>query len=179
MLRTGACMDKTEQILMDFFGGAVSRAFNSFIELRDDEIQIYIAAMLAEFHMSDHLWNVRDANERSLVQVAELLAEADPVFGNAPSFERERQVRKHVGDYTLFLAGMFPEGLNRSRFRRMRRPDDPTDLIKVGRESYLAVASFDELARREEAFLFRKLSKRFGTCVEGLRLAAREFPSSP
>jgi len=38
-----------------------------------------------------------------------MLIESDPIYGPAPSFDRERQVRKHIGDYTLFYAGMFPE----------------------------------------------------------------------
>jgi hypothetical protein len=37
-----------------------------------------------------------------------MLVESNPML-DAPSFEREREVRKHIGDYTLFLTGIFPE----------------------------------------------------------------------
>ena len=41
-----------------------------------------------------------------------MVLESNPVYGPAPSFDRERQVRKHIGDYTLFFTGMFPESIN-------------------------------------------------------------------
>ena len=47
-----------------------------------------------------------------------MLLESNPVFGPAPSFDRERQVRKHIGDYTLFFTGMFPESINHLHLRR-------------------------------------------------------------
>ena len=40
-------------------------------------------------------------------------------MGPAPSFDRERQVRKHIGDYTLFFTGMFPESINHFRLRHI------------------------------------------------------------
>ena len=42
-----------------------------------------------------------------------MLLESDPIFGEAAtSFDRERQVRKHIGDFTLFDIGMFPEAIS-------------------------------------------------------------------
>src|SRR5437899_6632116 len=49
---------------------------------------------------------------RRLEDVGEMLIESNPLLG-AASFGREREVRKHVGDYTLFLTGLFPEHLKR------------------------------------------------------------------
>ena len=37
---------------------------------------------------------------------------ADPVNGTAPSFDAERALRKHIGDYALFVAGMYPEAID-------------------------------------------------------------------
>ena len=36
---------------------------------------------------------------------------SDPVNGSAQSFDAERAVRKHIGDYALFVAGMYPEAM--------------------------------------------------------------------
>src|SRR2546430_10422297 len=41
----------------------------------------------------------------------------------APSFDRERAVRKPVGDYTLFMTGLFPESVAKSRPTKRPRLD--------------------------------------------------------
>ena len=69
---------------------------------------------------------------------------SNPVFGPAPSFDCERQVRKHIGDYTLFFTGMFPESINHFRLRR-NRTENFVDWIKAGKESYYIVSKFDTL----------------------------------
>ena len=91
---------------------------------------------------TEQLHKIRDANGRPLHDVGELLLESDPVYGPAPSFDRERQVRKHIGDYTLFYTGMFPESINRFRLRK-NRLENFVDFIKAGRESYYIVSKFD------------------------------------
>jgi hypothetical protein len=78
-------------------------------------------------------------------------------------------VRKHIGDYTLFLTGLFPEyvtKLNRKPFRM----DSLIDYLKAGKESYRVVAAFDQFEYRDVAPLFRKLSEKFELCVYGLNL---------
>jgi hypothetical protein len=37
-----------------------------------------------------------------------MLIESNPML-EARSFDYERKVRKHIGDYTLFLTGLFPK----------------------------------------------------------------------
>src|SRR5207253_10265636 len=51
--------------------------------------------------------------------VGEMLIESNPLL-EATSFGREREVRKHVGDYTLFVTGLFPESV--ARASRGNRP---------------------------------------------------------
>jgi len=57
---------------------------------------------------AEQLLKIRNTAGKPLNDVGEMLIESDPIYGPAPSFDRERQVRKHIGDYTLFYAGMFP-----------------------------------------------------------------------
>ncbi|MEW6161745.1 MAG: hypothetical protein AB1606_00250 [Nitrospirota bacterium] len=70
--------------------------------------------VLCEFIHVDNLCKIKDASGRTLEDIADLLYEGD-VLLNAPSFSREFQVHKHIGDYTLFMLGMFPEALSRKR----------------------------------------------------------------
>ena len=76
-----------------------------------------------------------------------------PVYGPAPSFDRERQVRKHIGDYTLFFTGMFPESINHYRLRRQRL-ESLVDLMKAGKESYYIVSKFEYFEYAKVAPLF-------------------------
>ena len=155
--------------LQALFGELIHYHFDRDIGLRDSEVQDYVVNMLAEFCEVAQMFKIRNANNRPLDDVGEMLMEADPVYGPAPSFDRERQVRKHIGDYTLFLAGMFPESINHYRLRRQRL-ENFVDFIKAGKESYFIVSKFDQFEYAKLAPLFGKLSHEFESCVYGLNL---------
>jgi hypothetical protein len=155
--------------LTHLFGELIHHHFDRDIGLRDSEVQDYIVNMLSEFCEIEQMLKIRNANERPLDDVGEMLLEADPIYGPAPSFDRERQVRKHIGDYTLFLAGMFPESINHFRLRRQRL-ENFVDFVKAGKESYFIVSKFDQFEYARLAPLFGKLSHEFESCVYGLNL---------
>jgi len=155
--------------LQQLFTELIHNHFNRDVGLRDSEVQDYIVNMLSEFCESEQLFKVCDAGGRPLGDVGEMLLESDPVYGPAPSFDRERQVRKHIGDYTLFLSGMFPESINHYRLRRQRL-ENLIDFIKAGKESYYIVSKFDQFEYARLAPLFGKLARDFESCVYGLNL---------
>ena len=102
-------------------------------------------------------------------------SKSDPIFGTqAQSFDRERQVRKHIGDFTLFYSGMFPEAINRFRLRRQRL-ESLIDFVHAGKESYFIVSQFDQMEYRKVAPLFGRLSQEFETCVFGLNLVRQDL----
>lgn len=153
--------------LRTLFNDLVKRSFDENLGLRDEQLSAYVANMLVEFCDVNNLLAVRDGGGRPLDDVGEMLIEADPVYGPAPSFDRERQVRKHIGDYTLFLTGMFPESINRFRLRRQRL-ENFVDFVKAGKESYYIVSKFEHFEYAPVAPLFAKLSREFEACVFGL-----------
>ncbi len=106
--------------------------------------------------------------------VGEMLIESNPVYGPAPSFDRERQVRKHIGDYTLFFAGMFPESINHFRLRKYRL-EGFVDWMKAGKESYYIVSKFEHFEYAKVAPLFASLSTHFEQCVFGLNQVKNEL----
>ena len=61
----------------------------------------------------------------------------------ARSLDYEREVRKHIGDYTLFLTGLVPEYVASLPCRGLRL-DSLVDYVKAGKESYRIVLSFDQ-----------------------------------
>jgi len=160
--------------LREFFLDLVNRHYSSPLELRDREIKDYVANVLAGFCAVDELHKIRNASNRPLDDVGEMLLESDPVYGPAPSFDRERQVRKHIGDYTLFFTGMFPESIHHWRMRRQRL-EGFIDLMRAGKESYYIVSKFDCFEYAKVAPLFRRLSENFEHCVFGLNMVKNEL----
>jgi hypothetical protein len=160
--------------LQKLFVEMVGRHYAEEIGLRDPQVVAYVAHLLAEFCEADQLFKIKNAAGRPLNDVGEMLLQSDPVFGPAPSFDRERQVRKHIGDYTLFFAGMFPESINHYRLRR-DRVENFVDWIKAGKESYYIVSKFEYFEYTRVAPLFAKLSENFEQCVFGLNQVKNEL----
>jgi hypothetical protein len=159
-----------EQLFQDLVG----RHYAEEIGLRDPQLIAYVSHLLAEFCDADQLFKIRNGNDRPLDDVGEMLIESDPVYGPAPCFDRERQVRKHIGDYTLFFAGMFPESINQFRLRR-HRLENFIDWMKAGKESYYIVSKFEHFEYAKVAPLFASLAKNFEGCVYGLNMVKNEL----
>src|SRR5947207_15859982 len=153
--------------LQKLFLELVGRHYAEEIGIRDSEVVGYVAHLLADFCDAEQLFKIHDAAGQPLTDVGSLLMESNPIFGPAPSFDRERQVRKHIGDYTLFFTGLFPESLNHYRLRRQRL-ESFVDFMKAGKESYYIVSKFEHFEYAKVAPLFARLSKEFEHCVYGL-----------
>ncbi len=160
--------------LQQLFFELVGRRYAEEIGIRDPQLVAYVAHLLAEFCEADQLLKIQNNSGRPLDDVGEMLLESDPVYGPAPSFDRERQVRKHIGDYTLFFAGMFPESLNQSRMRRQRL-ENMMDWIKAGKESYFIVSKFEHFEYTKVAPLFASLARNFEACVYGLNMVKNDL----
>lgn len=160
--------------LRQFFTDLVGRHYAEEIGIRDPQLVAYVAQLLTEFCDVEQLFKIHNASNRPLNDVGEMLLESDPVYGPAPSFDRERQVRKHIGDFTLFFAGMFPESVNQYRLRRQRL-ESLVDWVKAGKESYYIVSKFEHFEYAKVAPLFANLSRNFEGCVYGLNRVKNEL----
>jgi hypothetical protein len=160
--------------LRQFFTEMVGRHYAEEIGIRDPQLIAYVAHLLTEFCDAEQLFKVHDAANRPIDDVGGMLLESDPVYGPAPSFDRERQVRKHIGDFTLFFTGMFPESLNHYRLRRQRM-ESFVDWMKAGKESYYIVSKFEHFEYAKVAPLFANLSRNFEQCVYGLNRVKNEL----
>ena len=160
--------------LQQLFTELVGRHYAHEVGIRDPQVVGYVAHLLTEFCDAEQLTKIHDAWDRPVSDLGEMLLESDPVYGAAPSFDRERQVRKHIGDYALFFAGMFPESINHSRLRRQRL-ENLVEWVKAGKESYYIVSKFEYFEYAKVAPLFAQLSKKFEDCVYGLNLVKNEL----
>lgn len=164
---------RSESDLTSLFGEWVERNFHQLPAVYESTVTAYITGLLADFARVENLYRIRDARGRPLEDVGDMLIESNPLL-DAPSFDRERQVRKHIGDFTLFFTGMFPESIRHWRLRHQRL-ESFVDYMKAGKESYHIVAAFNQFEYRKVAPLFRRLSDHFETCVYGLNLVRREM----
>src|ERR1041385_1410707 len=160
--------------LQKMFVEMVGRHYAQEIGIRDPQVVAYVAHLLTEFCDAEQLFKIHNAEGRPLRDVGEMIIESNPVYGPAPSFDRERQVRKHIGDYTLFYTGMFPEGLNHYRLHRTRM-ESLIDFVKAGKESYYIVSKFEHFEYAKVAPLFRRMSHDFEQLVYGLNHVKNEL----
>lgn len=160
-------------LLQQFFNHVVERNYED-VGIRQPEVHAYVATLLTEFCELDNLYKIKNAEGRPLADMGEMLLESDPIYGPAPSFDRERQVRKHIGDYSLFFSGMFPESINHHRLRKYRL-EGLLDFVKAGKESYYIVSKFEHFEYAKVAPLFRRMSQEFERLVYGLNQVKNEL----
>ena len=158
--------------LRQLFGTLAERAFTEKLGWPDFNVSEYVSKLLVDFTHTDHLNRIKNAKGERVEAVVDLLYESE-VTHEASSFGREREVHRHIGDFTLFMAGLFPEYLKRIKTAGLiYHKDFLVDYIKTGKRSYRIVAEFglDPSFTKEQppTPLFRKLSENFELCVVGL-----------
>lgn len=160
--------------LEPFFQQAVRNSYEGKLGLHDPEVTAYVARLLCEFSDARNLYKVHDETGQPIEELEEMMRASDPVNGSATSFDAERALRKHIGDYSLFVGGMYPEAAAPVRGRRRHQPT-LEDLIRAGKESYYIVSQFDLFEYAQEAPLFARLSDGFERCILGLTMVRDEF----
>ncbi len=120
-----------------------------------EDVQTYLTDLLIAFVRTEQLFAIKDKTGRPLRSIFEMMAEAD-VRLNADSFDRERQVHKHIGDFILFWSGVYPDHLRRIKIHSMQ--ELTLDYSRQARESYEIVSSFNHKPYESQAPTFLKLS---------------------
>jgi hypothetical protein len=165
--------------LEPFFQQMVRNSYTGKLGMHDTAITQYVARLLCEFSEADKLYKVLDEDGRPIRALQEMVHASDPVHGSATSFDAERAVRKHIGDYALFVSGMYPETAeSMTPYRRRHRRESFEELVKVGKESYYIVSQFDLEEYADEAPMFRRLAGWFDRCIYGLRLVREELANN-
>ena len=165
--------------LEPFFQQAVRNSYEGKLGLHDPDVTGYVARLLCEFSDAENLYSIRDDAGHPIEELEAMKFAADPVNGTAPSFDAERALRKHIGDYSLFVAGMYPEAAGSQRRLRHHAPS-LTELIRAGRESYFIVSQFNLFEYEKEAPMFARLADNFERWILGLTLVREEIgPRQP
>ena len=134
--------------------------------LSDREIHKYLSNLMVEFIHIDNLYKLRDKRGQRLEFIIDILQNVDE------RTEVEKQeIYKHVGDFTLFILGLFPESLSHGR-----RCISLNYYADQGRRSYMILSEMNDI--RPTFVIFRKLSEQFGNCVLTLNWV-RNYISDP
>lgn len=154
--------------LRRLFGSLTERCFTEKLGWPDLNVTEYVSNLLVHFTHQDNLYKIRNQQGETVETVVDLLYESE-VLLEAQSVDQERDVHRHIGDFTLFMAGLFPEYLKRLKSAGLiYHKDFLVDYVKTGKRSYGIVAHYPEEEGGDHAPLFRKLSENFELCVTGL-----------
>lgn len=158
--------------LKRLFAALTEQTFQVEYGVADPPLIDYLADMLVRFVRLDAIFRVRDVIGRRLEEVADMLLEAEQREANP-----RREIHRHIGDFTLFWTGVYPEALK--RLRHFDRKDALIDYQQQGKRSYYIASTFIEEPYEEEAPVLRRLSDEFELCSAGLMQVRREWERLP
>lgn len=159
--------DVRGEILRRFFAGVTEYAFHARLGVADPPLVDYIAELLVRFVRSDELYPVRSTRGQRLMQVTDMLAEAAHREGPA-----RRQVHRHIGDFTLFWTGVYPEV---AEGMRRGNKDAFIDYQEQGKRAYWIASTIPVEQQSEEDDILKRLSEQFELCVYGLGEVRRQW----
>src|SRR5438105_14231005 len=154
--------------LRRFFAGLTEYAFGTRLGMADPALVEYLGDLLTRFVRTDAVFNVRNLRGRRLDAIAEMLVEANARIG-----QTRREVHRHIGDFTLFWTGVYPEALK--KLRSIFSRDHFIYYCRQGKRSYYIASTFEDDPYREEAPVLRRLSEEFELCAYGLTQVRREW----
>jgi hypothetical protein len=158
----------SQPFLQRFFSGLTEQTFETRLGLADPSLVDYIAGLLARFVHCDSVYRVRNLAGKRLDLVTDMLIEADARLGEA-----RREVHRHIGDFTLFWTGVYPEALQ--RFETGISKDRFLDYSALGKRAYYIASTLGTDDNAGENEVLERLSHDFDLCRYGLSEVRREW----
>src|SRR5882724_1162891 len=159
--------------LRRMLAGLTEHAFLDELGIGDPPLVDYISAMLSRFINMDEMYQLHDLQGRRLEEVADMMMEAESLPAQGRT---RREIYRHIGDYTLFWTGVYPEAV--ARMQSILRKDHFLDYCEQGKRSFYIASTFDDEQFRDEALVLRRLSDEFMLCAYGLNQVRREWEKS-
>lgn len=156
--------------LRRFFSGLTEQTFATNLGLADPGLVDYLSLLLSRFIHIDALHRLHSCTGKRLEEVADMLFEAEALPHEGRT---SREVHRHIGDFTLFWTGVYPEALR--RLRSVLSKDHFLDYCQQGKRSYYIASTFEKDPYQEEAPVLRRLSEQFELCAYGLSQVRREW----
>lgn len=156
--------------------GLIETCFQTEIGICQPALTDYLADLLTEFTHVERINLLRDGSGRPVRELAEMFCDMESGPG-ITDHERRRLIHRHIGDFTLFWTGVYPENLH--RLYRQHAQDALMGYLCQGRRSYGIASELSDDGTRPPAFVLRQLSEQFEDCVYGLTLVRRQWEHGP
>jgi hypothetical protein len=142
----------SDNSLHGFFLNVVRQSFWQ-LGIHDATVAGYVADVLNDFARADNLYRLRSRAGKRMESVVEMLAHESAAKADETDLLKERSMRKYVGDYALFMSGIFRSHVEGKGFLDY--------YIQEGSRSYWTVSELDLSLYRTGFILFQELSKKF------------------
>lgn len=153
-----------EESLRELFSALTESCFQAELGVADPEMTDYLSDMLTRFSRTETLYSIRDPRGRRLNDLVGLLGEAQQREAG-----KRREIYRHIGDFTLFWSGVYPESITRES------RDALLNFFEQGRRSYQIASTYEGEPYEREAPVLRRLSEEFELCTVGLRMVRSEW----
>ena len=160
-------------LLPRFFDRVTRQSFRD-LALDDPPVARYLTDLLTRFARAEALYTLHELPTRRLDTVADSLLAVPEMWDlDAPDFNPgvEPVIRRHIGDYTLFMTGVFRDHVERLAVIGYYE--------REGRRAYRFVSETARAGGVEDAPLFRRLSDRFEQYAGALTYASKVYFRSP
>lgn len=158
-----------EHPLRRLFAGLTEHAFLTAIGVADPPLIDYVSGLLTRFTHFGAVYRLH-AEGRPLVDIADMMMEAEEM---PPEGRTRREYFRHIGDFTLFFTGLYPETVRRQECGWTR--DTFVSYTQTGKRSYQIAGSFEDDPYREEAAVLKRLGDEFELCAVGLNRVRQEL----
>ncbi len=160
--------DEAGSTLDRFFVGLTEFVFHSQLGVVDTQMVDYVSELLVRFTRLDSLQKVRQLDGRPATEVVTLVSEAEQRIGTA-----KREIHRHIGDFTLFWSGVYPEALRELKSADKR--DQFVNYMAQGKRAYRIASSIPTDESPATNALLERMSEKFEMCAYGLREIRREW----
>jgi len=152
-----------------FFRGLTEYAFHARLGVVDPPLVDYVAVLLVRFLRHERVASLPGVGGEETAEVAKMLMVAQ----RHASAAEAREEYRHIGDFTLFWSGLYPEALR--RFRHAGPIDRLLDYREAGKRAYWLASTLEPDDAAEERRLLERLSHEYDLCVEGLAEVRRAW----
>ncbi len=163
------------QRLWEMFAGLVENAFYGEIGLADPELADYVTALMARFVRTEAVYPPSKLTGRRIDGLSQMLEELQGP-ARVGGLAEERSLYRHIGDFTLFWTGLFPETVRFHSDRIGGQRDALLDYVCHGKRSYLTASQLSRQGLDQPPRdLLRRLSTHYELCVRAMEIVRNQW----
>lgn len=149
-----------------FFAAYAEHAFLDHLGVVDTPLVDYLSGLLVRFVHRDQIFPLRPTGGVRMTALSDMVEAVERAESVGPD---RRELFRHIGDFTLFWTGVFPEAVT-GRPRAFAVGIE--HFTEQGKRSYYVASTYrDTPEQADEAPILRRLSDQFEVCAVGLRRA--------